>query len=77
MATSGSYDATTTTAIMIKDAYVLAQMVDEEEPLPDELFVKGLRKLNQLMSVLSRNKGLWLVEDVTVTLTPWHSKLFN
>lgn len=70
MALSGSYDNTTTAYLMIKDAYVLCNMVDEDEALSGELWTKGLRKLNELMSVLSTHKGLWLIEDVEVTLTP-------
>ncbi len=70
MTTSGSYDHSTTGYLLVKDAYVLNGMVDEEEPLTGDQWVKGIRVLNEMMSVFSTHKGLWLVEDVEVTLTP-------
>ena len=70
MTTSGSYDNTTTGYTLVKDAYVLAGMVDEGEPLSAEQWVSGKRILNEMMSLLSIHKGLWLVDDITITLTP-------
>ena len=70
MTTSGSYDHTTTGYLLVKDAYVLAGMVDEEEALTADQWVNGKRILNEMMSLLSVHKGLWLVDDVTVTLVP-------
>lgn len=70
MATSGSYDFSVTTTNIIKDAFALINVVDDEETLPSEEYVYGRRMLNKLMKLLSIHKGLWLLSDTTVTLTP-------
>lgn len=70
MTTSGSYDHATTGYLIVKDAYVLAGMVDEGEALSGDQWVTGKRILNEMMSLFSIHKGLWLVDDLTITLTP-------
>jgi len=49
---------------------VLAGMADEEETLSADMWVKGKRVLNEMLSLLSIHRGLWLIDDVTVTLVP-------
>ena len=70
MATSGSYDSTSTMSNIINDAFSLIGVHDDQETLPAEMWVYGKRVLNQAMSMLSIRRGLWLIEDVTLTLTP-------
>lgn len=70
MATSGSYDNTSTMSNIINDAHGLIGVHDSGEALPAEMWVYGKRVLNQAMAMLSMRRGLWLVDDVTVTLTP-------
>lgn len=70
MATSGSYDNITTMSTILSDAYNLIGVIDDGEPLPAEMESYGKRQLNKLMSLLSTHKGMWLVDDVTITLTP-------
>lgn len=70
MSTSSSYDATNTLTTIIKDAFSLINVIDDSEPIPGDMFVYGRRQLNKLVDFWSIHKGLWLVEDVTVTLTP-------
>lgn len=70
MATSGSYDSTSTMTNIINDAFSLIGVHDDGEVLPAEMWAYGKRVLNQTMAMLSIRKGLWLVDDVTVTLTP-------
>lgn len=70
MSTSGSYDSATTAKEIVKNAYGLLNVVDIDEPLPADKWQYGRNQLNKLIKFLSIHKGLWLVEDVTVTLTP-------
>jgi len=70
MATSGSYDNTSTMSNIINDAFSLIGAHDDGETLPADMWVYGKRVLNQAMSMLSIRRGLWLIEDVTITLTP-------
>ncbi len=70
MATSGSYDNTTTMGSIISHALALIGVIDDQEVIEAEMFLYCKRQLNQLMSVLSTRKGLWLVDDEEVTLTP-------
>jgi len=70
MATSGSYDNTTTMSNILYDAFALINVHDDSETLPADMWDYGKRKLNQVMSLLSTRKSTWLVDQVTVTLTP-------
>lgn len=70
MTTSGSYDNSTTLNNIIKDAYSLIGVLDPTQSLPAEYFSEGKRKLNQLLSIASTHRGLWLINEVEVTLTP-------
>ena len=70
MATSGSYDNTSTMSNIIYDAHGLIGVHDVAETLPAEKWVYAKRVLNQAMAMLSMRRGLWLIDDVTVTLTP-------
>lgn len=70
MSTSGSYDAETTLQTIIRDAFSLLNIIDDEEPIPGHMFIYGRRQLNKLMDFLSIHKGLWLLEEVEITLTP-------
>lgn len=70
MATSGSYDNTTTMSNILYDAFALINVHDDSETLPADMWNYGKRKLNQVMSMFSTRKSTWLVEQVTVTLTP-------
>jgi len=55
---------------IIEDSLSLINAMDDGEPIPADMWNYGKCKLNQLMSFLSMNKGLWLIEEVSVTLTP-------
>jgi hypothetical protein len=70
MSTSGSYDNITTLTSIIRDSFALINVIDDSETIPAEEYVYGRRMLNKLMSILSVHKGLWLISDTTVTLTP-------
>ena len=70
MSTSGSYDNTTTATEIVKEALSLINVVDEEETLSAEMWSYGLSQLNKLMNFLSVHRGLWLIEDIELTLTP-------
>jgi hypothetical protein len=70
MAVSGSYDKTTTAYTIIKNAVSEINAYDDDEPLPAEMYVYCLDRLNKVMSFFSVHKGLWLIEDITVTLVP-------
>lgn len=70
MATSGSYDNTTTMTNILYDAFSLINVHDDSETLPADMWNYGKRKLNQVMSLLSTRKSTWLLDLVTVTLTP-------
>ena len=70
MSTSGSYDATTTMSTIIRDAFSLVGAIDDDEPISGEMWTYCKRALNKLIAFLSTNKGLWLIEDVSITLTP-------
>jgi len=70
MTTSGSYDKTTTMVEIITDAFSHIGVIDDSQTLPADKYVYGKRKLNELMSLFSTHKGLWLVSDTTVTLKP-------
>ena len=52
------------------DAFALINVHDDSETLPADMWDYGKRKLNQVMSLLSTRKSTWLVDQVTVTLTP-------
>lgn len=70
MSTSGSYDNTTTMSLIIKDSFSLLNVIDDGEPISAEYWEYGKRKLNELMSYLSQRGGMWLIDDVSITLTP-------
>lgn len=70
MTTSGSYDATNTMTNIIYDAFSLLNAHDSGETLDAADWVYAKRVLNDVMRLLSVHKGLWLVSDVEVTLTP-------
>lgn len=70
MSTSGSYDATSTLSTILYSAFGLIGAIDDRETMEAEEWVYGRRMLNKAMAYLSIHKGLWLVSDVSVTLTP-------
>lgn len=70
MALSGSYDATTTATEIIKEALSLINVHDDDEAIPPEMWTYCLSQLNKVMKFMSIHRGLWMIEDVEVTLTP-------
>jgi hypothetical protein len=70
MSTSGSYDNTSTMTEIIYDAFALCNIIDDGETLPADQWEYGKRKLNELMALFSQHRGLWLIDDITVTLVP-------
>jgi len=70
MALSGSYDKSTTAKEIVREAFALINAQDDGEPLSADRWAYGLSQLNKLMSALSIHRGLWLLDEVQVTLTP-------
>lgn len=70
MALSGSYDSTTTATEIIEEAFSLINVHDADETLPSEMWAYGLSQLNKLVNFLSIRRGIWLIEEVELTLTP-------
>lgn len=70
MSTSGSYDNTSTMTEIIYDAFALINVIDDGETMPADQWAYGKRKLNELMALFSNHRGLWLIDDITITLTP-------
>lgn len=70
MSTSGSYDNSLNLTEIIRDAFSLINVHDDGEQLPAEMYTYGRRQLNLLVNFLSIHRGLWLDQEVEVTLTP-------